>query len=215
MTDARTDRLVWIDLEMTGLDPSHDEIVEIAAIVTDAELNELDAGISLVVCPPDLSILEGMEDVVVRMHTESGLLDDIPAGIALADAGAAVLAYVQGHVPEPRRAPLAGSSVYVDRGFLAQYLPELDEYMHYRLIDVSTIKELARRWYPRSYFNAPAKTGGHRALADIRESIAELRYYRDTLFVAVPGPSTDQARAAATNHVVNHAPSSPASEPLG
>ena len=149
MTDARNDRLVWIDLEMTGLDPRSDEIVEIAAIVTDAELNELDAGISLVVCPPDLSILEGMDDIVVRMHTESGLLEDIPAGITLADAGAAVLAYVQGHVPEPRRAPLAGSSVYVDRGFLARYLPELDEYLHYRLIDVSTIKELARRWYPR------------------------------------------------------------------
>ena len=213
MNEARNDRLVWIDLEMTGLDPSHDEIVEIAAIVTDAELNELDAGISLVVCPPELSILEGMEDVVVRMHTESGLLEDIPAGIALADAGAQVLAYVKGHVAEPRRAPLAGSSVYVDRGFLARYLPELDEYMHYRLIDVSTIKELARRWYPRSYFNAPAKTGGHRALADIRESIAELRYYRDTLFVAVPGPSTDQARAAATNHVVDHAVSTSASEP--
>ena len=213
MTEPRNDRLVWIDLEMTGLDPSHDEIVEIAAIITDAELNELDAGISLVVCPPDLAILEGMEDVVVRMHTESGLLEDIPAGIALADAGAQVLAYVQGHVAEPRRAPLAGSSVYVDRGFLARYLPELDEYMHYRLIDVSTIKELARRWYPRSYFNAPAKTGGHRALADIRESIAELRYYRDTLFVAVPGPSTDQARAAATNHVVDHAVSTSASEP--
>ncbi len=204
MTDARTDRLVWIDLEMTGLDPARDEIVEIAAIVTDAELNELDAGISLVVRPPDLSILEGMEEVVVRMHTESGLLDDIPSGITLADAGAEVLAYVRGHVSEPRRAPLAGSSVYVDRGFLARYLPELDEHMHYRLIDVSTIKELARRWYPRSYFNAPAKTGGHRALADIRESIAELRYYRDTLFVAVPGPSTDEARAAATNHVVDH-----------
>ena len=214
MTEARNDRLVWIDLEMTGLDPAHDEIVEIAAIVTDAELNELDAGISLVVCPPELSILEGMEDVVVRMHTESGLLEDIPAGIALADAGSQVLAYVKGHVAEPRRAPLAGSSVYVDRGFLARYLPELDEYMHYRLIDVSTIKELARRWYPRSYFNAPAKTGGHRALADIRESIAELRYYRDTLFVAVPGPSTDQARAAATNHVVDHALSTSASEPL-
>jgi oligoribonuclease len=204
VSDARTDRLVWIDLEMTGLDPAHDEIVEIAAIVTDAELNELDAGISLVVRPPDLSILEGMEEVVVRMHSESGLLDDIPSGITLADAGAEVLAYVRGHVSEPRRAPLAGSSVYVDRGFLARYLPELDEYMHYRLIDVSTIKELARRWYPRSYFNAPAKTGGHRALADIRESIAELRYYRDTLFVAVPGPSTDEARAAATNHVVDH-----------
>jgi oligoribonuclease len=213
VTEPRNDRLVWIDLEMTGLDPSHDEIVEIAAIVTDAELNELDGGISLVVCPPELSILEGMEDVVVRMHTESGLLEDIPAGIALADAGSQVLAYVKGHVGEPRRAPLAGSSVYVDRGFLARYLPELDEYMHYRLIDVSTIKELARRWYPRSYFNAPAKTGGHRALADIRESIAELRYYRDTLFVAVPGPSTDQARAAATNHVVDHAVSTSASEP--
>jgi oligoribonuclease len=211
VTDARTDRLVWIDLEMTGLDPAHDEIVEIAAIVTDAELNELDAGISLVVRPPDLSILEGMEEVVVRMHTESGLLDDIPAGIALADAGAEVLSYVRGHVSEPRRAPLAGSSVYVDRGFLARYLPELDEYMHYRLIDVSTIKELARRWYPRSYFNAPAKTGGHRALADIRESIAELRYYRDTLFVAVPGPSTVEARAAATNHVVDHGVSTSAS----
>ncbi len=213
MTDARTDRLVWIDLEMTGLDPAHDAIVEIAAIVTDAELNELDAGISLVVCPPDLSILEGMDDIVVRMHTESGLLEDIPVGIPLSEAGAAVLAYVQGHVTEAKRAPLAGSSVYVDRGFLAQYLPELDAYLHYRLIDVSTIKELARRWYPRSYYNAPAKTGGHRALADIRESIAELRYYRDTLFVAVPGPSTDEARAAATNHVVDHAVGTSAAEP--
>jgi oligoribonuclease len=212
VTDARNDRLVWIDLEMTGLDPAHDEIVEIAAIVTDAELNELDAGISLVVCPPDLTILDGMEDIVVRMHTESGLLADIPSGVTLADAGSAVLAYVKGHVTEPRRAPLAGSSVYVDRGFLSRHLPELDDHMHYRLIDVSTIKELARRWYPRSYFNAPAKTGGHRALADIRESIAELRYYRDTLFVPVPGPSTDQARAAATNHVVDHAPSTPAAE---
>jgi oligoribonuclease len=213
VTDARTDRLVWIDLEMTGLDPTHDEIVEIAAIVTDAELTELDSGISLVVCPPDLSILAGMDDVVVRMHTESGLLEEIPTGIPLADAGAAVLSYVQGHVTEARRAPLAGSSVYVDRGFLARYLPELDTYMHYRLIDVSTIKELARRWYPRSYFNAPAKTGGHRALADIRESIAELRYYRDTLFVDVPGPSTDQARAAASNHVVDHEVPPAASEP--
>lgn len=213
MTDARNDRLVWIDLEMTGLDPARDEIVEIAAIVTDAELNELDAGISFVVCPPDLSILEGMDEVVVRMHTESGLLEDIPAGVPLAEAGAAVLAYVQGHVAEPNRAPLAGSSVYVDRGFLSRNLPELDAYLHYRLIDVSSIKELARRWYPRSYFNAPAKTGGHRALADIRESIAELRYYRDTLFVPVPGPSTVEARAAATNHVVDHAVSTAAADP--
>jgi oligoribonuclease len=204
VADARNDRLVWVDLEMTGLDPRTDEIVEIAAIVTDAELNELDAGVSFVVRPPDLAILDGMDDVVVRMHTESGLLEDIPSGIPLAEAGDAVLAYVRRHVSEARKAPLAGSSVYVDRGFLARYLPEFDEYLHYRLVDVSTIKELARRWYPRAYFNAPDKTGGHRALADIRESIAELRYYRDTLFVDLPGPSTDQARAAATNHVVDH-----------
>jgi oligoribonuclease len=204
VADARNDRLVWIDLEMTGLDPATDEIVEIAAIVTDAELHELDDGVSFVVRPPDLAILAGMEDVVVRMHTDSGLLEDIPGGIPLAEAGAAVLAYVTGHVAEARRAPLAGSSVYVDRGFLARYLPELDEHLHYRLVDVSTIKELARRWFPRAYFNAPAKTGGHRALADIRESIAELRYYRETLFVDLPGPSTDEARAAATNHVVDH-----------
>jgi oligoribonuclease len=200
------DRLVWVDLEMTGLDPARDEIVEIAAIVTDAELVELDAGISFVVRPPDLAILEGMDQVVVDMHTSSGLLSDIPGGIPLAEAGAAVLAYVRGHVPQPRKAPLAGSSVYVDRGFLARHLPELDAHLHYRLVDVSTVKELARRWYPRAYFNAPAKTGGHRALADIRESIAELRFYRETLFVPAPGPSTDQARAAATNHVVEHRP---------
>lgn len=197
---------------MTGLDPQRDEIVEIAAIVTDAELNELDEGISFVVRPPDLAILEGMEEIVVNMHTSSGLLEDIPDGVPLAEAGDAVLAYVQGHVPEARRAPLAGSSVYVDRGFLSRHLPDIDQYLHYRLIDVSTLKELARRWYPRSYFNSPEKTGGHRALADIRESIAELRYYRDTLFVAVPGPSTDEARAAASNHVVDHGAGTSASE---
>lgn len=213
MTDARKDRLVWIDLEMTGLDPATDEIVEIAAIVTDAELNELDAGISLVVRPPDLAILDGMDEIVVSMHTESGLLADIPDGVPLAEAGAAVLAYVRGHVAEARQAPLAGSSVYVDRGFLSRNLPELDEHMHYRLIDVSSIKELARRWYPRSYFNAPAKTGGHRALADTRESIAELRYYRDALFVPVPGPSTGEARAMAAQHVVDHGAANSASEP--
>ncbi len=205
MTEARNDRLVWIDLEMTGLDPKADEIVEIAAIVTDAELNELDEGISFVVRPQDMGLLGRMDEVVVRMHTESGLLAAIPGGCPLAEAGEAVLAYVRRHVTEPRRAPLAGSSVYVDRGFLAEYLPALDDFLHYRLVDVSTIKELARRWYPRAYFNAPRKSGGHRALADIRESIAELRYYRQTLFVAAPGPSTGEARAAAANHVVDHA----------
>jgi oligoribonuclease len=204
VADARTDRLVWIDLEMTGLDPIRDEIVEIAAIVTDGELVELDEGVSFVVRPSDLAILDTMDPVVVGMHTESGLLADIPDGVPLAQAGAEVLAYVLRHVPEARRAPLAGSSVYVDRGFLARYLPELDAHLHYRLVDVSTIKELTRRWYPRAYFNAPDKTGGHRALADIRESIAELRFYRETVFVAAPGPTSDEARAAATHHVVDH-----------
>jgi oligoribonuclease len=202
--ETKPARLVWIDLEMTGLDPTHDEIVEIAAIVTDAELAELDEGVSLVVRPADLSILDGMDDVVVRMHTESGLLTDIPEGVPLAQAGDAVLAYVRQHVPDAGRAPLAGSSVYVDRGFISRYLPELDAHLHYRLVDVSTIKELARRWYPRAYFNSPAKTGGHRALADIRESIAELRYYRETLFVPQPGPTSEEARAAATEHVIDH-----------
>ncbi len=204
MSEARNSRLVWIDLEMTGLDPVVDEIVEIAAIVTDGELNELDGGVSYVVRPPDLTILDAMDQIVVTMHTESGLLADIPEGIPLAQAGHAVLEYVRTHVPEAGKAPLAGSSVYVDRGFLARYLPELDKHLHYRLVDVSTVKELARRWYPRAYFNAPAKTGGHRALADIRESIAELRYYRDTVMVPEPGPSTDDAREAAARHVVAH-----------
>jgi oligoribonuclease len=198
------DRLVWIDLEMTGLDPEHDEIVEIACIVTDADLTELDAGISLVVKPSD-EPLASMDDVVVRMHTESGLLDEIPDGIALADAEAQVLAYVSAHVPEARRAPLAGSSVYVDRGFLARYMPDLDTHMHYRLVDVSSIKELVRRWYPRVYFATPEKHGNHRALGDIRESIAELRYYRDAVFVDQPGPDTSTAQALGQVHVVDHA----------
>lgn len=206
MPDPKSSRVVWIDLEMTGLDPTRDEIVEIAAIVTDAELVELDEGVSFVVRPSNLELLNTMEDVVTTMHTESGLLPEIPSGISVAEAGAAVLEYVRSHVPEAGRAPLAGSSVYVDRGFLSRYLPELDAYLHYRLIDVSTVKELSRRWFPRAYFNAPTKTGGHRALADIRESIAELRYYRQTVFVPLPGPTTDEARTAATQHVVDHGP---------
>jgi oligoribonuclease len=197
------DRLVWIDLEMTGLDPSTDEIVEIACIVTDADLSELDSGISLVVKPNDAP-LAAMDEVVVRMHTESGLIDEIPNGIALADAEAQVLEYVRGHIPEARKAPLAGSSIYVDRGFLARYMPDLDEYMHYRLIDVSSIKELVRRWYPRAYFATPEKNGNHRALGDIRESIAELRYYRDAVFVPHPGPDSPTAQALGQVHVVDH-----------
>ena len=196
---ASADRLVWIDLEMTGLDPKFDEIVEIACIVTDAELNELDEGITLVVRPGEES-LAGMDDFVVNMHTVSGLIEEIPHGIALADAEQQVLAYVRTHVPEARKAPLAGSSVYVDRGFLAAYMPELDAHMHYRLVDVSSVKELTRRWYPRVYFASPEKTGNHRALGDIRDSISELRYFRDAVFVPQPGPDTEAARALGAEH---------------
>lgn len=206
---AESNRLVWIDCEMTGLNPDVDELVEVAVVVTDSELTELDAGLDIVIRPPDLGILERMEQVVVDMHTSSGLLADIPHGVPLDTAEAAVLAYVQGHVPDARRAPLAGSSVYVDRGFLSRYMPAVDAHLHYRLIDVSSVKELARRWYPRAYYNAPAKTGGHRALADIRESIAELRYYRATIF-SIDGPTTDGARAVAAEHVVDHTITTPA-----
>jgi len=189
---------------MTGLDVDSDELVEIAAIVTEADLTEVDSGISLVIRPGDLSILDGMVDVVRDMHTNSGLLDEIPHGIPLADAEAQVLAYVRQHVPDARKAPLAGSSVYVDRGFLARYMPDLDAHLHYRLIDVSSVKEIARRWYPRAYFASPEKNGNHRALGDIRESIAELRYYRDAIFVPQPGPDSESARATAAEHIVDH-----------
>jgi oligoribonuclease len=184
---------------MTGLDPKFDEIVEIACIVTDAELNELDEGITLVVKPGEESFAR-MDDFVVNMHTVSGLIEEIPLGIGLADAEQQVLSYVKTHVPEPRKAPLAGSSVYVDRGFLANYMPELDAHLHYRLVDVSSVKELTRRWYPRVYFASPEKTGNHRALGDIRDSISELRFYRDAVFVPQPGPDSDSARAIGAEH---------------
>ncbi len=197
------DRMVWIDLEMTGLDLNTDEIVEIACIVTEADLTELDGGIDVVVKASPEPIA-AMDEFVVNMHKASGLIDEIPNGTTLADAQQQVMAYIQKHVPEAGTGHLAGSSVYVDRGFLAKYLPELDSYLHYRLIDVSSIKELTRRWYPRVYYGAPEKTGNHRALADIRESIAELRYYRDAVFVAQPGPDSAAAKALGQSHVVDH-----------
>ncbi|MWV50100.1 oligoribonuclease [Rathayibacter sp. VKM Ac-2803] len=188
------DRLVWIDCEMTGLDLAVDELVEIAVIVTDFDLEPLDAGLSIVIRPDD-SALANMGDFVRTMHEASGLLDEIPSGVSVAEAEYEVLEYVLKHVPAEQHAPLAGNSIGTDRAFLVKYMPKLDSHLHYRNVDVSTVKELARRWFPRVYFNAPAKHGGHRALADILESIRELRYYRRAAFIAEPGPTTAEVQA--------------------
>ena len=188
---------------MTGLNPQQDQIVEIACIVTEPDLTEVDDGITIVIKPDDAP-LANMDEVVVKMHNESGLIHEIPGGTTLADAQTRVLDYVTSHIPEARKAPLAGSSVYVDRMFLANYMPELDAYLHYRLVDVSSIKELTKRWDPKAYYNTPEKTGNHRALADIRESIAELRYYRDAVMVPLPGPTTSEAKELGNNHIVDH-----------
>jgi len=202
------DRIVWIDCEMTGLDLMADALVEVAALVTDSDLTILGDGVDLVITPPAAAV-EQMRDVVREMHTSSGLLTELDAGVTIEEAQAAVLAYIRQWVPEPRRAPLAGNSVATDRGFLARDMPELEQYLHYRIIDVSSVKELARRWYPRVYFASPEKKGGHRALADIRESIEELKYYREALFVAPPGPDSDTARGIAARYM-KAAPADPA-----
>jgi len=182
---------------MTGLDPINDVLVEIAVIVTDSELNPLGDGLDIVIST-DPGKLAGMDAVVREMHTSSGLLEAIAdATTTLEEAEDQVLAYVKQFVPERRKAPLCGNTIATDRSFLVRYMPRLDDHLHYRMIDVSTIKELSRRWYPRAYYNAPAKDGGHRALADILESINELRYYRATVMVPEPGPDTDTARAVA------------------
>jgi oligoribonuclease len=191
-----TDRLVWIDCEMTGLDLSRDALVEIACIVTDGELKALDGGIDVLIKPP-AEALDSMDEVVREMHTSSGLLAELPAGLTLGEAQDLVLAYIRQHVPESRKVPLCGNSIATDRSFLARDMPELDTFLHYRMVDVSSIKELARRWYPRAYFASPEKHGGHRALADIQESIRELRYYREAVFVPKPGPDTATARQVA------------------
>ncbi|HET8983361.1 MAG TPA: oligoribonuclease [Pedococcus sp.] len=198
---ALNDRIVWIDCEMTGLSLANDALIEVAALVTDFELNQLGDGVDLVIKPP-AEALEQMDDFVRDMHTTSGLLADLDHGIAMDQAQAQVLDYVREWVPEARRAPLGGNTVGTDRGFLARDMPELEAHLHYRVIDVSSIKELSRRWYPRAYFNSPKKAGGHRALADIRESIAELRYYREAVFVPPPGPDTDTVRAIASRHTI-------------
>jgi oligoribonuclease len=198
---SSSDRLVWIDCEMTGLDLDVDELVEIAVVITDYDLNPVDAGLSIVI-KPDASALESMGEFVRTMHTLSGLIEEIPNGVSVAEAEYEVLEYVLKHVPEEQRAPLAGNSIGTDRAFLAKYMPRLDSHLHYRSVDVSSIKELAKRWYPRAYFNSPAKNGGHRALADILESIRELRYYRRAVFIAEPGPTSHELQSLATE-VVN------------
>jgi oligoribonuclease len=209
------DPLVWIDCEMTGLDLARDALVEIACIVTDSELNPLDAGINVVIKPP-AEALDSMPEVVREMHTSSGLLAALPAGITLAEAQDLVLGYIRKYVPESRGVRLCGNSIATDRAFLARDMPELDTFLHYRMIDVSSVKELARRWYPRAYFASPEKHGGHRALADISESIRELRYYREVIFVPLPGPDSATAREAAARIAgADAGPASGAGSPAG
>jgi len=188
--------LVWIDCEMTGLDAVNDALIEVACLVTDAELNLLGDGVSVVIRPPAEAI-EAMGDFVRNMHTTSGLINDLDAGLTLAEAQDKVLTYVRAHVPVAGKAPLAGNTVGMDKLFLERDMPELMGHLHYRVVDVSSIKELVRRWYPRVFFQAPAKTGGHRALGDIEDSIRELKYYRETVLVPLPGPDSDAAKAAA------------------
>ncbi|MBF4995445.1 oligoribonuclease [Arthrobacter gandavensis] len=190
------ERIVWIDCEMTGLDISTDALIEVAVLVTDSELNILGEGVDVVI-RPEASALEQMGDFVRQMHTTSKLLDELPGGMTLAEAEAEVIEYITKWVPEPKKAQLAGNSVGTDRMFLARDMPEVIDYLHYRIIDVSTIKELARRWYPRAYFQSPAKNGGHRALGDIQDSINELRYYREAIFVPAPGPDSAAAKKIA------------------
>ncbi|HOF63810.1 MAG TPA: oligoribonuclease [Dermatophilaceae bacterium] len=199
------DRIVWIDCEMTGLSLDADALIEVAALVTDYELNQLGDGVDIVIRPPAAALAQ-MDPFIRDMHTTSGLLAELDGGTTMAAAQERVLAYIKEWVPEPRKAALAGNSVGTDRAFIGRDMPELESWLHYRIIDVSSIKELARRWYPRAYFNAPVKCGGHRALADIRESIAELRYYRAAVFVPQPGPDSATAKALGETYAVRPAP---------
>lgn len=193
------DRLVWIDCEMTGLDLEADALIEVAALVTDFELNVLGDGVDLIIKPPPES-LDQMVDFVRTMHETSGLLAELDSGVSMAEAEQQVLAYIHQYCPEGTRPPLAGNTIATDRAFLARDMPGLERFLHYRNVDVSSIKELARRWYPRAYFASPTKRGNHRALADIQESIEELRYYREAVFVPHPGPDSNTARAIAARH---------------
>ena len=198
------ERIVWIDCEMTGLDLDVDELVEVAVIVTDFDLNPLDDGIDIVIRPSDRA-LENMGDFVTTMHTTSGLITELDGGTTVEDAQAQVLAYIRAHVPAAGKAPLGGNSVGTDKAFLVKQMPEVVDHLHYRILDVSSVKELARRWHPRAYFQSPEKTGGHRALGDIQDSIRELAYYRRAVF-REKEPSSAEARAIAAEVVAAYAP---------
>lgn len=204
-----SDYLVWIDCEMTGLDLDKDALVELAVLVTNAELEILGEGVDIVIKPPQAA-LDQMDEVVRTMHETSGLLAELDRGVSLAEAEQRALEYVKAHVPAVRRVPLAGNSVATDRGFLARDMPTLEGHLHYRMVDVSSIKELVRRWYPRVYFNSPVKTGNHRALGDIKDSLTELRFYRRAIFIPQPGPDTEEVRAIAAEMSPVPLPNSPA-----
>jgi oligoribonuclease len=191
-----TDYIVWADCEMTGLDIEKDEICEIAVIVTDDQLKQVDEGIQIVI-KPSSDAMANMGDFVRQMHTESGLLSELESGVSLESAQEQVLAYLAKYITEPKTAPLAGNSIGTDRMFIIRQMPKLDAFLHYRNIDVSSLKELVRRWYPRVYFQLPKKNGSHRALADIRESIQELAYYRLSVLVTEPGPDSEKAKQIA------------------
>lgn len=191
------DLLVWIDCEMTGLDLGKDALIEVAALVTDPDLHVLGDGVDVVI-HADEAALAGMPDVVREMHEKSGLTEEVRrSAVTVPEAEEMLMEYITQWVPDPRSAPLCGNSIATDRGFVARDMPTLDAHLHYRMIDVSSIKELCRRWYPRVYFGQPAKGLAHRALADIRESIRELEYYRRTIFVPLPGPDVETAKAIA------------------
>ena len=200
--NIESDRIVWIDCEMTGLDFKNDLLVEIACVITNAQLEQVAEGLNIVIQAP-AERLEAMDPFVVNMHTESGLLPEIPSGVTLEAAEELLFDYITSHIPEASKAPLAGSSVHVDRIFLQRDMPRVDSYLHYRIIDVSSVKELARRWYPKAYFASPPKTGNHRALGDILDSINELKYYREALFVELPGPDGSKAKEIAARHTPN------------
>lgn len=189
MSEKQNDLIVWIDCEMTGLDIEKDALIEIAVLVTDGALNVLGDGVDLIIKPPQ-EALDQMPEIVRQMHTSSGLLDELANGITLQEAEAAIMEYIRAFIPDPRKAPLAGNSIGTDRAFIARDLKALEMHLHYRVIDVSSIKELVRRWYPRVYFASPKKLGNHRALGDIKDSLIELAYYRRAIFVPLPGPDS-------------------------